>query len=521
MYNVSDSYLDAYKAPARRIIGAVVCHSSNGGVINMMPQTNLVNFVIEKTAPKGKLFGFAVSQKITIEALGVLDTVKKGDKLVPSIESADYSGEEVLLPHFFVDTVVCDKVKNRTTITGYDILHKLDSMSIGEFEFTYPVYALNYALDILEPIGGYAEFEGMNHLIREAPNLSGTETARSVLAALAEFTGTICYASSENVVKFRAMAPGDFTDVLTADDYFSLTIGETVRLSRIASGTALGDNYEYGDEGFTQVMWENPFLNMRDDVSSLVVDIGNQVRNLNTTVYTLNWRGCPAYEIGDYIILQEKDGSAQFALYFNERITYNGGLRVTSEWDASEGESIHLNPPTLGESLKQTVAKVDKVNKKIELMVGDVEESLAEMAQIKVTQNQILSTVESQNQTIDGLTQRVSQAITSDELEIAIESALGDIDTSEVTTKTGFTFNADGLNISKTGSEMSTVVTEDGLVIKRNGEATLQVNNEGVLAEDLHATTYLLIGLNSRFEDYNGGKRTGCFWIGQGGEVTE
>jgi hypothetical protein len=66
---------------------------------------------------------------------------------------------------------------------------------------------------------------------------------------------------------------------------------------------------------------------------------------------------------------------------------------------------------------------------------------------------------------------------------------------------------------------METLITEDGLTVKRGHEVTLSANNEGVIAEDLHATTYLLIGANSRFEDFENGTRTGCFWIGRGGAV--
>ena len=109
--------------------------------------------------------------------------------------------------------------------------------------------------------------------------------------------------------------------------------------------------------------------------------------------------------------------------------------------------------------------------------------------------------------------------MTKDEMHIAIQEAVKDAESSEVTTSTGFTFNAEGLNITKSNSEMSTLITEDGLRVSRNGEVTLSANNEGVKAEDLHATTYLLIGENSRFEDYNNGARTGCFWIGKGGEA--
>ena len=72
----------------------------------------------------------------------------------------------------------------------------------------------------------------------------------------------------------------------------------------------------------------------------------------------------------------------------------------------------------------------------------------------------------------------------------------------------------EGLTISKSNSEMETKITEDGMVVYKNDEAVLTANNQGVDAKNLHATTYLIIGTNSRFEDYKGGSRTGCFWVG-------
>ena len=53
--------------------------------------------------------------------------------------------------------------------------------------------------------------------------------------------------------------------------------------------------------------------------------------------------------------------------------------------------------------------------------------------------------------------------------------------------------------------------------VYKNEEKVLIANNEGVKAANLHATTYLIIGNYSRFEDYtniDGEVRTGCFWIG-------
>ena len=57
------------------------------------------------------------------------------------------------------------------------------------------------------------------------------------------------------------------------------------------------------------------------------------------------------------------------------------------------------------------------------------------------------------------------------------------------------------------------IITEDGMKISKNNTEMLVADNQGVKAEDLHATTYLIIGNNSRFEDYES-NRTGCFFIG-------
>ena len=75
------------------------------------------------------------------------------------------------------------------------------------------------------------------------------------------------------------------------------------------------------------------------------------------------------------------------------------------------------------------------------------------------------------------------------------------------------TFNDEGMTISRSGSEMTTKITEDGMTVYRDNQEVLVADNVGVKATNLHATTYLIIGTNSRFEDYDNGARTGCFWI--------
>ena len=77
-----------------------------------------------------------------------------------------------------------------------------------------------------------------------------------------------------------------------------------------------------------------------------------------------------------------------------------------------------------------------------------------------------------------------------------------------------FTFNQEGLTIKKSDVDITTNISEDGMKVSKGSEVVLTANNGGVEARNLHATTYLIIGENSRFEDYDNGSRTGCFWIG-------
>ena len=87
----------------------------------------------------------------------------------------------------------------------------------------------------------------------------------------------------------------------------------------------------------------------------------------------------------------------------------------------------------------------------------------------------------------------------------------------KVITETGFIFDKDGLNISKTGEEMKNLVNNKGIYVSREDEEVLGADNAGVRAENVTVRKYLVIGKNSRMEDYIE-NQTGVFYIGEGDE---
>ena len=117
---------------------------------------------------------------------------------------------------------------------------------------------------------------------------------------------------------------------------------------------------------------------------------------------------------------------------------------------------------------------------------------------------------------VDDLTGEMT-AIKNDtaEFTIAVSKLLADGVTS-VKTTTGYTFDAEGLKITKDGQEMENRLDNSGMYVERSGETILQANAAGVVATDVTVRNYLIVGNHSRFEDYSDGDddaRTGCFWI--------
>ena len=178
-----------------------------------------------------------------------------------------------------------------------------------------------------------------------------------------------------------------------------------------------------------------------------------------------------------------------------------------------------------------TYARVDKANQEITLLAKKIEESdvgqlTEEVANLKVTTDSIAANVQrvetNTNEAIADLSNEVSASVTADEVSFLISSELGSGATS-ITTTTGYEFNEAGLTIARTGQEMYTQVTENGMKVIRTSDnsALLTCNAQGVVAKNLTATTYLNTA-GSRFERYNApsrlgagyGTRTGCFWMG-------
>lgn len=534
MYSTNETLLSKFSSPVRSIKARVELWEGSTLVNTFNPSDALISIHIERAGEEGKFFGFGFCQKLNIHLLDLHREIN-----ISTANSLKIYFEDVApFPMFYVTEVNRDENNNELSITAYDILKDSTTHTVSELSFAAAIddesgvmvsYTLAEFVEAAAALFGlttlYINLQGdlsFQTYYAEGANFEGTESIRDALTAAAEATQTIYYVSDDALVFKRLDRDGEATLNIDKEQYIDLDSKTNRRLVALCSVTDLGDNIEARLEqtGTTQYLRDNPFLVNRADLPQLLDNALTAVGGFVINQFECQWRGNPLLELGDKIALTTKDNDIVSSFVLNDTLDYDGGLSQKTSWTFGSVEAeVAATPSTVGELIKQTYAKVDKVNKTVELVASEVSGNSQAISSIKINTDDITQSVkklEERQDAVTGeiqqLTQEVSTKMTKEDLTIEVEKQLEN-GVDKITTITGFTFNEDGLTVSKTDSEMSTQITEDGMSVSRNDEEVLIVNNEGVKAEDLHATTYLIVGKYSRFEDY--GDRTGCFWIGQ------
>lgn len=548
----------------------------------------IIKITLERPIDETKFFGYGICQKVNVHLID-------RDKEITDCVTSDLldvkfttEGDEFIpiLPYFKILRCNRDENTNELSITAYDAIygateHTYAELNLPDMTKEAKVHNSFTLGDLIEEVARVLNltFIRENHSYLNldivydngvdaggiyvgpnvVPNYIGRETLRDVLDDIAEITQTIYFLTHNNELVFKRLdVNGEAAHTIDKSQYITLSSSDNRRLAKLVHTNELGDNVsvELAVAGTTQYINDNPLWNLRPDIEELMYEALDAVGDLTINQFDCSWRGNWYLEIGDKIGLVNKEDEIVYAYLLNDTWEYNGAFNQKTIWRYTDNDTNGaVNPLPLGERLKDTYAKVDKVNQEIVLLSRDVTDLTEEFAQLTLTTEAIYAIVEDldtdglgaiqdelaqltvtseaisqrvtahevktneMNQVIEDLANTVESKVSATEVEIIVQETVKDGITS-VTTETGFTFDKDGMTIEKTGSEMSTQVTEDGMTISRSGDVVLTVNNTGVQAANLHATTYLIIGGTSRFEDYedetnywSNTKRTGCFWI--------
>ena len=542
MITANENVINEIISPVRDIHARVELYEGSTLIETCNCHDRLIKFTIERIGDESKFFGFGICQRLNVHLIDQEGTLNIST--ANSIKVAYRIGENELVypyPTFRVSEVRRDENTNELSVTAYDLMYPDSAHLIPDMHLPESYSILYFASAAVNALGATAlriddnVRETSNFMINmpQGGNFTGNETVREGLNDVAEVTQTIYYIDNQDRLVFKRLSQFDEPNlVIGKEDYITLQTRTNKRLGKIYHTTELNDNIyvETTEAGSTQYIRDNAFFAIMEPTQiKTALDIGIiQVGGLTINQFDCSWRGNFLLEIGDKIALTQKNDQVVYAYIIDDVVEYGGYFTENTRWAYNSNDAeTEAAPTTLGEALNQTFARVDKVNHEIELLASKIENTDVsvlekEVASLKVTTDSITqqvtkveTTAANNESAIETLTNKVTNAVTANDVSILIEQELGDGITS-ITTETGYVFNKDGLTISKSGSEMETQITEDGMTVYRNNTAMLTANSAGVDAVNLHATTYLIIGTTSRFEDFEDpelGKRTGCFWI--------
>ncbi len=531
---INNNHLTEINSPVRKIQAKVELYEGSTLVNTFSYTDKLISFNVERVG-EGKFFGFGFCQKANIKLIDKdieLDITTANHFKIYFGVNDEYISP---FPNLYVTEVHRNENNGELSITAYDAIkdttqHTYNELNITSNTIDNAVEAITAALGL----NGYIYYGEGNLFWIDYPELNyeGTEDIREVLNGIAEATASIYYIDSANNLVFKVLSNGG-SATITKEDYFTLNSKTNRRLTDIVSVTDLGENISIstGSIGSTQYVRNNPYWSLNTEhITEYLEQMQMLLYNFTINQFECEWRGNYLVEIGDELKLVTKDDTTVISFLLNDTISYDGSLKQKSSWSYEENEEeTASNPVTLGETLKDTYAKVDKANKQIDIVASEIkanEEAISSLqinteginASIQAIEKNTSDAFNNLNGEIDTLTNRVDATMTPEEVRIEIKTELEN-GVSKVKTNTGFIFNDEGLTISKSDNDISTTITEDGMTIYRrdNKEDSLLVaNNQGVIATNLYAKTFLIIGGRSRFEDFDkdGEERTGCFWIG-------
>lgn len=531
--NITNSQTNYVKSKVELFNGSTLaetCTSDN----------TLLKLQVARTGAKGKFFGFGIGHKLDIELIDMYNSLNvDGADTIQISYSNDNSYYLYPYPNFYSIKSEKNEKDNTIKITAYDMLDSFNTYKVNELGIQTPYTVLDfvekitthYGLNNYKLIGINADSLYLRLSYGTGANLDGTESIRRVLDAIAEIMLAIYYIDNTGCLVFKRLdKDGAAALTLTKDDYYELTVGDALTVADLAHATELGENLitNSGNSGEVQYLRDNPFLEVME--SSLVAEFLDaaiaDIAGLTIYQYSADWIGSLLLEAGDKLALVRDDDTTVCTYLLNDTVTYDGTFNELTSWEYGDrdGESA-ANPTYLGEALNKTFAKVDKINQEITLVASQTDGNTEKLSTLEINTNSINTSVQliqenlgnnldTINADMRALRTEITQSAEDIKLDVITEIEQSGVD--KVITTTGYTFDNEGLTIAKDDSDITTQITEDGMTVFNKNDAVLTADKEGVIAIDLHATTYLIIGENSRFEDYtkNSARRTGCFWIG-------
>ena len=520
------------KANPRALTCFVLCERKDGTAEVPVSDNEIKSVKIESTGVQGKLFGSTYCQKLTC----VLKDPKKlinEEQLyntyiwfVPTKYTDDCFDPRytAVYPHYFVDSTLRDEKTGDLTVIGYDYMGKaantLFSLDADKNSFTINDL-INRCKDL---IGVSRANNGImdtpflpTQWTREQINLSGEETVRDMLNAIAEVRGEFCYQNTkidglyfDSRIEFLPIfntathnGSGWYHEKVEIDKsrYFELTSDKPYKLTGITATNELNDSVSVGTDEYRQVIYNNPLLTLLPDETqqTILTGILNQLKDISITPFNCEWRGDPRLEPTDWLEFEDKNGNKFQSFLLNETVEYNGGFKSTMWVDKMESQTPIAADRNISTSILKTKATVDKVKGEITLEVSRAKEAEQLLgSRLTINENAITSEVKNRQDADSELSSTITQTAT--EIRQEVKNTTDGLDSK--ITQTANSISAEITARENADTELSTRITanENGIT----SEVSRATGRENELASDISTITQTVDNISTRIDTVEG-----------------
>ena len=529
--------LDSYVIANPRDFTAYIIHTyknSNNKFESKRYRDEIKSIKIETTGINGKFFGVSYCQKLSVSFIDKDKKINfsKNDEIAIFLcPTEKYNAPDadnyynVAYAPYFVDSFKRNEKTGEVSAIGYDIMGVASNtpFSLGEGDS----FTLQQILDRCKTLAGISGVNGINvsylpeSWTREQINLSGKETVRDILTAIAEITGSFMfiypYWTNDDVgslcfythpFKNRIHTQLGYLYQETYIDksrYFELTSDKPYKLTGIASVNELEDVVAVGTTEQQQVIYSNPFLTLLPDETqqTILTGILNQLKDFSFTPFNCEWRGDPRLEPVDWLTFEDKQGNKFTSYLLNETFEYNGGFKSTIWWEGAESEHTDINSKSISNNILKTKATVDKVKGEITLEVSRAKEAEQLLgSRITINENAITSEVKNRQDADSELSSTITQTAT--EIRQEVKNTTDGLDSK--ITQTANSISAEITARENADSELSTRITanENGIT----SEVSRATGKENELASDISTITQNVDNISTRIDTVEGNYST-------------
>ena len=415
------------------------------------------------------------------------------------------------------------------SLTAFDAVSRLDQdlttwlLSLNQWPYTASEFAAMVCSQC-----------GLEWVEGELPNgdfyiqaFSGDRvTGRHLIQWLGQLTGRFCRATPEGKLEFAWYRPDAAISItpdgsngsvfyyqngLQYEDYQVAPV-EMVQLRQSSEdvGTLWPD---ISGQKNTYIIENNPML-AAENSQTLVPVAQALYESLKTVTYTpcsVTIPATPAIYAGDILTITALDGTVMTAYVMEKKSDgQQDTLRCTGSPRRDSSYAVN-NLQYLPHSGKLLNLRTD-----VDGLKAENRDTSGRVSRLELDLEGLRSRVEQQESSAQVTTQWVSSVKqTAKDLSLQMETVQTQ-GVDKVKTTQGYTFDDAGLHIYRSDSHMENLLDHSGMTVRRAGQVLLQADNRGVEAVDVTVRNYLIIGENSRIEDYEAG-RTACFYRGKEG----